>query len=1278
MKMACHVHGTPFFATLMMDDLMRWQSWLTVVARGFLFHKTETFPSRRRKAFVVTAPAFIEKLENRLLLYAAPVDSPTLINTDQTGNQSSPDIATDQLGNFVVVWISDGQDGSGAGIYAQRHLASGIAQGSEFRVNTETIGDQSSPSVAMNAAGSFVITWQSGSQNTGPTGIYAQLYTANGVANGGQFKVNTSTDYDQVTPSVAMDAAGDFVIVWQSNQALNGLNRTPSDILGRHYQSTGTASGNVFLISTIKSNINSQNVQQFDPRVSMDADGDFVVVWSRAIAEQSDWRTHIIFRKYDSAGLPADSFDQQITYGLGQQSPSVAIENGDNFVITWQENSGGGIFSSINAALIQGASYLESRFQVHPKLERPQQSPRIAMDASGEFAITWRDGIADGLALRQFDATGNPQSDMSFIDSTSTGKQDNGAIAMNPHGSFIVAWQSPDQTGASSDIYAQRFHAHLPPTLSQIEPTILNFVGPQPATISSTLVVASDSSNLAGATIQITTIPMTNHPLTGEDVLGFSNTATITGAWNSGTGILTLTGVDTPENYTRALRNITYQNISPLPDTSVIRTVTFLVTDGQLTSLPISRDLTVRGTSNSPLLKGGNQTITYDRNAPAIVIAPDLVITSLGLASATVTLSHWQPEDRLEFHNIYALQHSFREDLIAHTAVLTITGNATADQYQTLLRSVVYWDVSNNPNTLATRVAQFAVIDSLAQGGSTSQSIVVSTANAINLPPVVDLNHSPEMTYVVPAASVAPFSTVLITDPDSHNLTGLTIQITSGYQNDAQGHDLLAFSNAFGTHGEFDSTTGTLKLMWGGYVGNYREALRLVQFSTSGTAISTATRTLTVIATDDANPAATSVPIEQTVKIRVDAAPLIYQIETNPLIVIGQIPVPVTSTLLVTDQDSDNLVQATIQISSNYQPKEDVLRFQNTRKITGTWDSATGILSLNGVDSVSNYRLALRSIHYQNLSNEPNTAATRTLTIQVNDGYQDSDRVSRDLTVQATLTSPIVSGITSTQTYLDGAPEKLMVAPDLVISSLNLYSATVSFTNWRGEDRIEFSNIYALQHTFTENLINGTATLKIAGTDTADHYQTLLRSVVYWNVSKNPDASTRVARFVVTDLNGQSGAGVQSITVQPVNDPPTVLINDATPLVYQATSPSIAILSQALVADPDSNRLSSLTVQITAGYQNDANGQDQLLFTDQFGIHGEFDASTGTLKLQWAAYVGFYREALRQVQFSTSGTNVSTATRVFTIIASDDESPLSATSEPVLQRLTVTPPQTTN
>src|SRR3970282_76608 len=67
--------------------------------------------------------------------------------------------------------------------------------------------------------------------------------------------------------------------------------------------------------------------------------------------------------------------------------------------------------------------------------------------------------------------------------------------------------------------------------------------------IDATLAISDvDDTNIESATISISGVFVS-----GEDVLAFTTTANITGSWNPGTGILTLTGTDTLANYELAL-----------------------------------------------------------------------------------------------------------------------------------------------------------------------------------------------------------------------------------------------------------------------------------------------------------------------------------------------------------------------------------------------------------------------------------------------------------------------------------------------------------------------------------------------------------------------------------------------------------------------------------------------------------------------------------------------------------------------------------------------------
>ncbi len=97
---------------------------------------------------------------------------------------------------------------------------------------------------------------------------------------------------------------------------------------------------------------------------------------------------------------------------------------------------------------------------------------------------------------------------------------------------------------------------------------------PATAIDGSVTVADVDSTNVTGATVQIIT-----GFASGEDVLGFTDTATIKGSYNPATGLLTLTGTDTLANYQAALRAVTYQNTSGSA-LGANRTIAFQVDDG--------------------------------------------------------------------------------------------------------------------------------------------------------------------------------------------------------------------------------------------------------------------------------------------------------------------------------------------------------------------------------------------------------------------------------------------------------------------------------------------------------------------------------------------------------------------------------------------------------------------------------------------------------------------------------------------------------------------------
>ncbi|MDH3597972.1 MAG: hypothetical protein OEM93_24310 [Rhodospirillales bacterium] len=139
------------------------------------------------------------------------------VNSFTASHQRASSIAMDADGDFIVAWHSTGQDGNSWGVFARRYNAAGRPEGGVFQVNQETASHQTYPSVAVDADGDFVVAWGSNGQDGSGYGIYARRYDAAGVAQGPEFQVNTFVTGSQSRPAVAMDAEGDFVVAWQSN-----------------------------------------------------------------------------------------------------------------------------------------------------------------------------------------------------------------------------------------------------------------------------------------------------------------------------------------------------------------------------------------------------------------------------------------------------------------------------------------------------------------------------------------------------------------------------------------------------------------------------------------------------------------------------------------------------------------------------------------------------------------------------------------------------------------------------------------------------------------------------------------------------------------------------------------------------------------------------------------------------------------------------------------------------------------------------------------------------
>jgi CSLREA domain-containing protein len=318
------------------------------------------------------------------------------VNTVTTGHQRVPEVAADADGDFVVVWTNQAGGGVEFDVSGQRYSAAGVALGGEFRANTYTSGTQEFPAIAVDADGDFVIAWMSDAQDGGGFGIFAQRYNAAGVPQGGEFQVNVTTANNQWFPAVAMDADGDFVVVWESF-AQDG---SDYGIFGRRFGSNGLPLSGEFQINTTTSGAQSK------PAVAMDASGDFVVAW--ASAGQDGSGDGVFAQRYNAAGAAqGGEFRVNVTTAGDQKLPSVASDVDGDFTVTWEsDGTDGDSFGIYSRRYTAAGTAAGTEFRVNTTTAGAQRFASPGMDADGNTTIVWSGngpGDSDGVFAQRYD-----------------------------------------------------------------------------------------------------------------------------------------------------------------------------------------------------------------------------------------------------------------------------------------------------------------------------------------------------------------------------------------------------------------------------------------------------------------------------------------------------------------------------------------------------------------------------------------------------------------------------------------------------------------------------------------------------------------------------------------------------------------------------------------------------------------------------------------------------------------------------------------------------------
>lgn len=703
---------------------------------------------------------------------------------------------------------------------------------------------------------------------------------------------------------------------------------------------------------------------------------------------------------------------------------------------------------------------------------------------------------------------------------------------------------------------------------------------------------------------------------------------------------------------------------------------------------------------------GFSATFTEDEGPRAIVSPTGLQITdsdSTNLESATIVLTN-RPDGALESLAANIGATGLIGQYNSSNGRLKLTGLAAIADYQQVLRTLTYINTSQSPD-IADRIITLVVND-----GANTSAIVTSTVaiNAVNDAPVLD--NSGDMTMAAineddvnnPGNAVATIiqsaetgGADRITDVDDGALEGFAM-IEAGSANGVWQYSTNggvnwvpfgAVSNSgavllntaarirFVPNANFSGAVSFTFRAWDQTEGQNGVGGVDVSINGGTTAFSVATESvsLNVLSVNDLPVVDLNGP-EEGLDYRTSFA------ENSTPVAIA------SSSATISDQDSTMLARMVITLTTRPDGNAEMLAVDTlTTSITAeSYNPATGILTLNGPDTLNNFQLVLRQVVYTDTAPSP-AAGNRLILVVANDGISDSQPVSSTIAVNLVNTAPILNpnGSYKLTDIAEDTAEPAGDSVQAIIASAGGDPITdpdpdaeegiavigVDDTNgrWQYNTSTTWLNFDVISDTAAV-LLNNTARIRFVP---GINYNGPAGGLVFraWDLTTGANGQ----REVDVSRNGESTAfstasATAMLTVTPVNDRPTVVVNGGSVPTYTEDEPAEPLINGTVIlADVDHTLLASATLTLT----NILDPGSEWLLVDmgETNIVAAYNADSGLLRLTGQATLADYTTVLSTVAYRNSSQDPTGTERTVQLTISDGM----LASTPVLLNLLVMP-----
>jgi uncharacterized delta-60 repeat protein len=782
----------------------------------------------------------------------------------------------------------------------------------------------------------------------------------------------------------------------------------------------------------------------------------------------------------------------------------------------------------------------------------------------------------------------------------------------------------------------------------------------------------ADSTQLTGATIAIT-----GGFVAGQDLLGYTTQSGITGSYDTGTGVLTLSGTATVAQYEAALRSVTYVNSSDAPSTTP-RTVAFSAQDAWVASSTATRGVTVTAVNDAPVL---TLPISLGVTEDTATVLTGISISDVDAAGGSVELNI--VVDGADLDALTGAGVDVVKAFGGSVRALSLTG--TVDDINAFLAA---GEVTFTPGSNATGSVNLNVsVNDLGQTGSggnqTDGGTIAMIITAVNDAPtgtnatLVTAEDGPR------TLSAADFG---FSDIEDHAFTQVRISTLPGV-------GVLRLNGVDVVAGDFVTAAqlGAGELVWTPPADANGAALASFTFqvqddggtANGGVALDPTPNTITldVSAVNDApvhtmpgvqvtpvnTPLVLSTAQGRAIQISdVDAGAGSVQVSLS--VAHGSLSLATTAGLSFST--GDGTADASLVFSGTLAAINaalDGLSYTPTTAFEGddTLTVVTSDLGNTGTGGVLSDSDAL-SIHVGAVSFQQGvdgyTGTEDTFVRQ----YEAFSAFGNDTTVELNSWGGFAEhGLIRFDNVFGSALGQIPLGATITGATLSVYVSHPNDTN--GGATV---SIYRMLQGWSEAstwsaMSNGIQTNGIEAAATASNTQSATQGgwVAFTNLAADLQAwaggGSNFGWALITDdidawnfLSSETGSAslrpYLSVSYQPPQA--AVVTTSGGSASYTENGAPVAIDPGLTLSDADSTQLTGATVAITGGF---VAGQDLLGYTTQSGITGSYDTGTGVLTLSGTATVAQYQTALRSVTYANNSDAPGTSPRTIAFEARD-------------------------